>query len=86
MLREAGFSRVEASASSECWGTQEKTRQWGETVASYFEDPAFADQVIALGWTDRETLEKMIAAWKAWGEQPNAFHAWLFCEAVGWKQ
>jgi SAM-dependent methyltransferase len=86
LLRETGYSRVGASASYECFGNPEMTREWGEAVASRLLEPSMVDQVTKLGWADRETLENIGAAWRAWGENLDAFHAVCWCEAVGWKE
>jgi hypothetical protein len=39
---------------------------------------------VALGWTDAAELTALAAACRAWGEGPDAFHASLWGEAVGW--
>jgi hypothetical protein len=41
---------------------------------------------IELGLMERSELDKAIAAWQEWGNQPDAFWARSWCEAVGWKQ
>ena len=84
-LREAGFTGVEASASYESYGTPDATRWYGEGLAAFILGPNF-DQVTELGWADSETLEKMSAAWKVWAENPDAFMAHAWCDAVGWKE
>jgi len=85
LLNEIGLKRVEASASFECHGTPESVQFAGDGAADYFSG-TFADQVIELGWLDRAEIENVKAAWKAWGENPDAFWARSWCEAVGWKE
>ena len=85
LLREAGFTRISATASTECWGDAEATGHWGETVARMLVEPTFADEVIVLGWADRQSIGEMAAAFRAWGQHPDAFLAWICCEAVAWK-
>jgi hypothetical protein len=41
--------------------------------------------VLGQGWADRAELERLCAAFRAWGEHPDAFYARARCEAVGWK-
>ena len=85
LLREAGFTRIVATASAGCCGDAEATQRFGETLARLALEPHVADRIIALGWADRQTLEKMAAALRAWGTHPDAFQANVCCEAAGWK-
>lgn len=84
LLNEIGLKRVEASASYECHGTNESVQLTAGGAASYFSG-TFADQAIELGWMDRAEIDKIKVAWQEWGENPNAFWARSWCEAVGWK-
>jgi hypothetical protein len=54
-------------------------------MAHHCTDGAFAAQVTARGWADAPTLEAMAAAWRAWGEHPDAFYERLACQVVGWR-
>jgi len=85
LLNELGLKRVEASASYECHGTSESVQMAADLAASYFSG-TFADQVIKLGWMDRSDIDNVKTAWKVWGDNPNAFWARSWCEAVGWKE
>lgn len=85
LLSEIGLKRIEASASYECHGTSESVQLTAEVASSYFSG-AFAEQTIKLGWMDRSEIEIINAAWKAWGEDSNAFWARSWCEAIGWKE
>ena len=84
LLNATGLARVEASAAYETHGTAESVRHIVGNGDSYIAGP-FADQVIALGWLDRAEVDRIREAWKAWGENPDAFWARTWCEAVGWK-
>jgi ubiquinone/menaquinone biosynthesis C-methylase UbiE len=86
LLREAGFTRIAATASTECGGDGEATQYWGEGLARLILEPTFADRIISLGWADRQALEQMAAATRAWGSHPDAFYAVVSCEAVAWKE
>jgi ubiquinone/menaquinone biosynthesis C-methylase UbiE len=86
LLREAGFVNTKGSATTECWSTEDGIRSWGELFASIVEAPAFSDHVIAQGWADRPTVERIAAALRAWGTHPDAFWARIYCEAIGWKR
>jgi hypothetical protein len=86
LLRAAGFVRTEASASATWHGTPDASRRWGELGAGVFEarHTAFAERAVALGWAEPAELAALAAAFRAWGEDPDAFQASLWCEAVGW--
>ena len=86
LLQQAGFVRCEASASYECHGTPEATLAIAETEARRIETAPAYRQAVELGFTDGPTLDKISAAWREWGQHPDAFFARSFCEAVGWKE
>ena len=85
-LREAGFVRIEASASFDYYGTTEITLRVGEFWADFILQPQIADVIIEQSWATQAELENMSAAFKEWGEHPDAFFARARCEAVGWKE
>jgi SAM-dependent methyltransferase len=85
LMRAAGFVNVVASVTMDQYGSPEATRRFGETVATYVGGPTFAETAIAEGWATRAELALMSAAWRAWGEHPDAFYAVAWGEAVGWK-
>jgi ubiquinone/menaquinone biosynthesis C-methylase UbiE len=84
VLREAGFARIKASATCEHYGTPEATRSFGESMAPYM--ASSLETAVRLGWVDAASVERMSAAWRAWGNHPDAFLAILRCEAIGWKE
>jgi hypothetical protein len=85
LMRRAGFARVVGSASMEWFASPEATAAHADARSRFVLGPPFTD-AIALGWVDRPTLERMSAAWVAWGAQPDAFVAHPWGEAVGWKE
>ena len=86
LLGQAGFSRVEGSASYECFGSPEATRWFAELWVGYLEESSFGEMVNRLGWADDSQIESICDGWRAWGEHPDAFCARAWCEAVGWKE
>jgi SAM-dependent methyltransferase len=60
LLREAGFTAIESSASYDCWPTGD-----GHALA----EPPFVAQWLALGWIDQAEWETLRAALAAWHEQ-----------------
>ncbi len=79
LLLEAGFARAEASARAVARGTPEVTRSAPDRIIGRLR-PTILEQ----GWADEETLDAMAEELRAWGERPDSFSAFLFCEAVGW--
>jgi hypothetical protein len=85
LLHRTGFVRCEASASYEYCGTVETTQARAEIEARRVETAPLFQQILDLGWVDGPTLKQLAAAWREWGQQPDAFLARAWCEAVGWK-
>jgi len=86
VLGQAGFCRIEASASCDSCGTPETVRQRAETWARIAQQADFGKFAIESGQADPETLDRMNVALKEWGEHPDSFFAQIKCEAVGWKE
>jgi SAM-dependent methyltransferase len=84
LLRAAGFSRIEASATAEAQGTPQATRDMAARLARVFGGAAFVERIVELGWADQDQLAAIADACRAWGEHPDAFLAVLVCDAVGW--
>ena len=40
--------------------------------------------VVEQGWADRAELEAMAADFEAWGEEPDAYSAFMNPAALGW--
>jgi len=70
-LREAGFTRIEASAAYECYGTPQATAWCSAAYIPILRNlqPRFAE----LGLADEETVERICAAWQTWGAHPVPF-------------
>lgn len=81
LLQQVGFTRIQASASYECLAPQELAN----TNASALTEGVRATHLVRLGWVNQETLQAMGTAWRRWGEDPTAFCANTWCDAVGWK-
>ena len=86
LLHEAGFVRVEAVAKYSTVGTQDGVRARAKHGGRMSGGSDIAQQMIDLGWTDRSELDRIIAAWRKWSEQPGAFMANATVTAVGWKE
>ena len=80
LFHQAGFVRVVATASYECHGTPESLR-WmagGPAILLTPEGP-----LVTAGLIDPERAARLATAVQAWGEDPAAFLARTWCEAVG---
>jgi hypothetical protein len=80
-----GFSRVTMSASYGSAGTPEDKQEAYEEQARLCEEVAWMDQAIALGWISRDGRDRLSAALRAEGADPEAFSAVAGCVIVGWK-
>jgi ubiquinone/menaquinone biosynthesis C-methylase UbiE len=86
LLRQAGFVRIEASASYDYYGTPADTRVLAQSWIARIESTVAFNEAVAAGRVERATLDNMIAVWREWGEDPDAFYANSMCEVVGWKE
>ncbi len=86
LVLEAGFGRVEQTASFVCHSTREIIRDDAELLSKRFSQPEFVDRVISRGLTDRRAVEEMLANLKVWREHPASSFSLAWCEAVGWKE
>ncbi|GAA1660832.1 methyltransferase domain-containing protein [Catellatospora bangladeshensis] len=84
LLVQAGFRDVTGSARAVCYGTPEQTREAAATMAALFAYPAAVARALGEGWATEAELAAMSRTWQEWGEQPGAYLARFWCEAVGW--
>ncbi len=87
MLRNAGFTKIKVSASCDCWSeTPESKIAHAKLCEQICSDSWAAEQAIALGIADKETLANIADAWRAWADNPDAFMAEARAEAVAWNE
>ena len=84
LLHAAGFERVQASAAGGARGDAISVKLDGEAYARYAESEPFIQYAAARGWATREQMLEIAAAWRAWGDDPGAFFAAFWCQALGW--
>jgi len=82
-LLEAGFQDVIGSTSTEFRGDPESTRGFADGVVRFMREEIWGGRVVANGFADQETLDRIAAAWLAWGERPDALYSTQHGEAVG---
>ena len=83
LFHRAGCVGVVASASCDCWGTPESLRAWVESARSMVGPDG---PLARLGLIDAEPAAQLAAGLRAWAEDPAAFGALPYCEAVGWVE
>jgi SAM-dependent methyltransferase len=89
LLREAGFTRIETSASFR-WdgsndGSPNSSRAFGELLSQRLLLPNLAEPILANGWADETTLQQISRACANWSQHPDAFAAMTMVEAVAWQ-
>jgi SAM-dependent methyltransferase len=83
LLREAGFTGIEGSASVEWDGTPESTTRRGDLGGALLEQ--MSPVAVAQGWATADEVRELAAVCRAWGRHPDAFDVITWCEAVGRK-
>lgn len=81
LMRAAGFGQLQTTPAA-----QAPPPGVGEVYAERFSAPQFVAQVTALGWADRDTLARGIAAIRAWEQDPDRCWAHLRFRTVGWAE
>jgi SAM-dependent methyltransferase len=85
LMLEAGFARTRGVAGApEVYGDAESTRWFTEFAVGVHAAPSMTELILGQGWATRAELDAMVAAFRAWGERPDAFATWLYCGALGW--
>jgi ubiquinone/menaquinone biosynthesis C-methylase UbiE len=84
LLHLAGFVRTVGSAGAGGPVTDAMNKLNGEWQARYVEAPEYIEHVVRRGWSTEEELRDIAQAWRRWGDDPGAFDARFFCQAVGW--
>ena len=77
---EAGFTDVDATASTWCFATPEDRAWWGGLWADRIVASAFADQATEGGFADFDELETISAAWREWSTSPDGWFTILHGE------
>lgn len=85
LLHDAGFERIEATTTSISYGTPQRVRGFGRDRAEECRDDWYADGAERLGLGTGESVREMERAWLAWSESPDAYAAFSWCRAVGFR-
>lgn len=83
LLHETGFSGVQVNVTFQTYTTPDQIQLWAEVLSGAVLDSDFAVDILERGWADQKTLERISAALTTWAQQPGAFVARAWGEAVG---
>jgi ubiquinone/menaquinone biosynthesis C-methylase UbiE len=90
LLRAAGFTRIATSTSFRWDGSHDDPTNgspaFGALLAQRLLLPNFADPIIANGWADQATLQRISQACTQWSTHPDAYVAMIMTEAVAWNE
>ena len=83
--RAAGFTDVDATASTWCFATPEDREWWSGSWSQRVQESAFAEHAVAHGLASAEELAQLAVAWKQWGARDDAWfvvvHGEIVCRA-----
>ncbi|MEV4318797.1 methyltransferase domain-containing protein [Actinocrispum sp. NPDC049592] len=80
--REAGFTDVEATASTWCYATPETREWWGGLWADRILHSAIAGQAVEYGLATQADLERISAAWRDWSAAEDGWFVVLHGEIL----
>lgn len=81
----AGFERVAAITSYISYGTPESVHSFGSGRAADCRDEWYVEAAQRHHLASTSDLDAMERAWNAWSEAPDAFAAFAWGRALGWK-
>ena len=85
-FREAGFADTRITTSTTSYADAAATREWANTYAERTLHSNLAEKALEYGLATRSDLESMAAAWRAWGDDPDALYCFSHTEVVAWKR
>jgi hypothetical protein len=81
-FRDAGLTDVRVTTSTTSYADAAATRDWAHTYAERTLHSNLADKALEYGIATRPDLESMAAAWRAWGDHPDAIYVFSHTEVV----
>jgi ubiquinone/menaquinone biosynthesis C-methylase UbiE len=85
LLQRAGFEWVNATTKCFSYGTAQAVESFGRARAEECGEGWYAASAKKHGLTTARDLEAMRRAWLDWSESLEAYAAFAWCRAVGWK-
>lgn len=80
--RAAGFTDVEAGASTWCYATGETRSWWGGMWADRIVQSDLARQAVASGAATEDELRRLSGGWRAWATAPDGWFTILHGEII----
>ena len=85
LLERAGFHDVVATSKYFCYGTGEAVKSFGLARAEECRDSWYGRAARKHALATASDLEGMGRAWLEWSKSPDAYVAFAWCRAMGWK-
>jgi len=85
LLLTSGFERVRATTEYISYGTEVAVREFGTGRADDCNDNWYAESAQRDGLATLHDLATMREAWLDWSESMEAYAAFAWCRALGWK-
>jgi ubiquinone/menaquinone biosynthesis C-methylase UbiE len=85
LLERARFDRVTATSKYFCYGTGEAVESFGMARAEDCGDGWYARSARKHALATASDLDAMSRAWLEWSKSPDAYLAFAWCRALGWK-
>lgn len=85
LLEAAGFRPVVATSKYFCHGTADAVQSFGRARAEDCGDGWYSFSAQKHGLATADDLDSMRRAWVEWSESPDAYLAFAWCRALGWK-
>ena len=85
LLHGAGFEDVTATTKYITYGSADSVSRFGLDRAADCDDPWYSRSALDRGLLTRGELEQMQNAWRSWSGSADAFLAFPWCRAIGWK-
>jgi SAM-dependent methyltransferase len=85
LLSRAGFERVAAMSKYHSYGTADAVEAFGLARAEECGDRWYARSAVKHGLAGAEDLEAIRRAWIEWSASSDAYAAFAWCRALGWK-
>jgi ubiquinone/menaquinone biosynthesis C-methylase UbiE len=85
LFTSAGFERVVATAKYFSYGSDDSVRAFGTARAEDCRDDWYVTSAQAHGLATADDLSAMEAAWLEWSQAPDAYAAFAWCRATGFK-
>ena len=85
LLTAAGFARVTATTKAFSYGTDDAVASFGVDRAADCRDEWYVTAAQTHGLATADEIDAMERAWLEWSESPEAFAAFAWCRAIGYK-